>query len=117
MKKPQAFGSSYFIGESHFEEDGTQNCLVFQAINKYFQGINNSEYVLEWKSKGVSDKSIKPPSAPNDFIDSSLGYFGDKIRVKFSGSCLKQNTITYNHGNIVNIYIVYEIMILAVIQH
>ena len=58
MKKPQAFGSSYFIGKSHFEEDGTQNCLVFQPINKYFKGINNSEYVLEWKSKGVSDKSI-----------------------------------------------------------
>ena len=28
---------------------------------------------------------------------------------KFSGSCLKQNKATYNHGKIVNIYIVYEI--------
>ena len=32
-----------------------------------------------------------------------------KIRVKFSGSCLKQDKITYTHGKIVNIYIVYEI--------
>ena len=30
-------------------------------------------------------------------------------RVRFSGSCLKQDKITYNHGKIVNIYIVYEI--------
>ena len=34
---------------------------------------------------------------------------GSKIRVKFSGSCLKQDKITYTHGKIVNIYIVYEI--------
>ena len=26
--------SSSFIGKSHFEEDGTQNYLVFQPINK-----------------------------------------------------------------------------------
>ena len=34
---------------------------------------------------------------------------GTKIRVKFSGSCLKQDKITYTHGKIVNIYTVYEI--------
>ena len=34
---------------------------------------------------------------------------GTKIRVKFSGSCLKQDKVTNTHGKIVNIYIVYEI--------
>ena len=34
-------------------------------------------------------------------------YVGTKIRVKFSGSCLKQNAALYNHGTIVNF--VYEI--------
>ena len=34
---------------------------------------------------------------------------GTKPRVRFSGSCLKQNAITYNHGKSINIYIVYEI--------
>ena len=29
LKKLKAFDSSYFIGESYFEEDGTQNYLVF----------------------------------------------------------------------------------------
>ena len=32
-----------------------------------------------------------------------------KARVKFSGSCLKQDKVTYTHGKIVNIYIVCEI--------
>ena len=29
LNKLKTFDSSYFIGKSHFEEDGTQNYLVF----------------------------------------------------------------------------------------
>ena len=35
LKKLKTFDSSYFIGKSHFEEDGIQNYLVFQPINRY----------------------------------------------------------------------------------
>ena len=31
-KKPKTFDSSYFIGKSDFEEDGTQNYLIFQPM-------------------------------------------------------------------------------------
>ena len=41
-----------FIGKSNFDEDGTQNDLVFQTINKYFEVITNTDYVSSWKSKG-----------------------------------------------------------------
>ena len=34
LNKLKAFDSSYFIGKSDFEEDGTQNVLVFQPLNK-----------------------------------------------------------------------------------
>ena len=88
MSKLKTFDSSYFIGKSHFEEDGTQNCFVFQPINRYFK-IGNSNYVLSRKSKGLSTESIPPPSAPDNFLNHSLNYFGTKIRVRFSGSCLK----------------------------
>ena len=37
LKKLKTFDSSYFIGKSHFEEDGTQNYLVFKPINRYFK--------------------------------------------------------------------------------
>ena len=37
-----------------------------------------------------------------------LNYYGDKVRVKFTGSCLKQPKISYTHKKVVNIYIVYE---------
>ena len=32
-----------------------------------------------------------------------------KKRVKFTGRCLKQSKMSYTHGKIVNIYIVYEL--------
>ena len=51
LNKLKTFDSSYFIGKSHFEEDGTQNYLVFQPINKYFKVITNTDYVSSWKSK------------------------------------------------------------------
>ena len=38
-----------------------------------------------------------------------MDYVGTKARVKFSGECLRQEKITFNHGKTVNIYIVYEI--------
>ena len=38
-----------------------------------------------------------------------LDYVGNKLRVKFNWDCLKQEKITFNHGKIVNSYIVCEI--------
>ena len=76
---------------------------------KYFKQINN-DYISQWKSKELSNEIITAPSAPNNFLNPSLEYLGVKLKVRFSGSCLKQNAITYNHGKSVNIYIAYEII-------
>ena len=108
LNKLKTFDCSYFIGKSHFEEDVVQNYLVFQPMYRYFK-TDSSYHILSWTTKELSNESIKPPSAPNKFITHSLNYLGTKIRVKFSGSCLKQDKVTYTHGQIVNIYIVYEI--------
>ena len=35
LNKLNTFDSSYFIGKSHFEDDGTQNYLVFQPVYIY----------------------------------------------------------------------------------
>ena len=39
MKKLKTFDSSYFIGKKYFEEDGTQNYLLFQPMYRYFKRI------------------------------------------------------------------------------
>ena len=112
-KKLQAFDSSYLRGKGHFEENGTQNCLVFQPIGIYFKkiiGVGNGEYIYFWKSKGLSDERINSITASDYTITLSLAYFGAKIRVKFNGIYLKQDKITYTHEKIVNIYEINKIL-------
>ena len=106
LNKLKTFDFGCFIEKSHFEADSIQNYLVFQPIYRYFK-TSNSDF--SWTSKGFSNESITRPSAPNNFRTPSLNYLGTKIRVKFTGSCLKQDKITYTHGKIVNIYTVYEV--------
>ena len=57
----------------------------------------------------MSDERLDPITISKFKITPELCYNGTKIRLKFSGSCLKQDKVTYNHRKIVNIYIVYEI--------
>ena len=109
LNKLKTFDSSQFIGKSHFDEDGTQNYLVFQAINKYFKVIANTDYVSSWKPKGLSVESIKLPTTSDNSLTLVLNYRGTKTGVKYTGSCLKQPKMSYNHGKIVNIYIVQEL--------
>ena len=92
LNKLKTFDSSYFIGKSHFEEDGTQNYLVFQPINRYFKLIANTLYISSWKSKGLSAETIKPPSTSDNSLTPLIDYVGNKIRLKINGSCLKQYT-------------------------
>ena len=69
--------------------------------------ITNTLSILSWQSKGLSTENIDPPTT--SFFP-SINYVGNKIRVKFTGSCSKQsNKLTDTHGKVVNIYIVYEL--------
>ena len=61
LKNLKTFDSSYFIGKSHFEEDGTQNYLAFQPMYRYFKRTVNSDYILEWKCKRLPDDSKHLP--------------------------------------------------------
>ena len=76
---------------------------------RYFLKVGNISYILSWKSKGLSDETIKPFTTSGNSLAPALSYCGTKKRVKFTGSCLKQDKITYTHGKTVNIYIVFEL--------
>ena len=92
IKKLKTLNLSYFIGKSHFEEDGT-SYLVFRSINNYFKLIANTDYVSSWESKGLSAETSKPPSASDNSLTHGVSYYGIKTRVKFTRSCLKQPKI------------------------
>ena len=96
LNKLKTFDSNYFIGKSHFGEDGTQNYLAFPPIIRYFKlnTITNTDYVSSWKSKRLSAESIKPPTTSDNSLAPKLNYYGTKTRVKFTGSSLKQPKIS-----------------------
>ena len=103
MKKFETFDIIYFRGKKVFEDDGAQNCLVFQTVYRYFKTVSADDSdILSWKSKGLSDESTKPPSISNKILNPSVDYVGTKARVKFSRDCLKQEKSIFNHGKIVN---------------
>ena len=79
---------------------------------RYFKriaGVGSGNYIYFWKSKGLSDERIDSITGSNYKITPELRFYGTKIRLKFNGSCLKQDKVTLNHRKIVNIYNVYEI--------
>ena len=85
LNKLKTFDSGYFIGKSHFGEDGTTNYLAFQPMYRYFKMITNSDYISSWKYKRLSDESIKPPTTfDNNSLTPALSYYVTKTIVKFT---------------------------------
>ena len=98
LNKLKTFDSGYFIGKSRFEEGSSQNYLVVQVkpIYRYFKVFSVTkflEYFSEWKSKGLSAESFKAISTSDNSPNPTLNYYGTKIRVQFTGDCLKQQKL------------------------
>ena len=112
LNKLKAFDSSYFCGKKYFDEDGSQNYDIFQPISKYLKVayVNDINYILSWKSRGLIDIKIESIKTYNYLINPRIdNYDMSKIRIKLNGSFLNRFPPTILHGDIVNIYIVYEI--------
>ena len=81
LNKLKTFDSSYFIGKSHFEEDGTQNYLVFQPLIRYFKLNRSTGHISSWKSKELSAETIEPPSTSNISISPKFTFYDAKMRI------------------------------------
>ena len=81
LRKLQKLDADYLTGKNHFEEDGTKNYLVLQPAYKYFKTINSIGNISGWKSKGLSNESIKTTSTSNDYVNPLLNYAGTKILI------------------------------------
>ena len=57
----------------------------------------------------LRDHLLKLSVTSDNSLTPALSYYGAKTWVKFNGICLKQPKVSWNHGNIVKIYIVYEL--------
>ena len=79
-------------------------------MRKYFKTDNNSAYISEWKSKGLSNEGIKPPKIDNNNLTPQINYYENHLRVIFSGSCLQHSKIDYSNKKI-SFYVIYESLI------
>ena len=67
-------------------------------------GVGNGSYIYYWKSKGLSDERINSIKTYEHGVTPYFSYSDtNEIKVKFDGSCLKQDQATHLHGGIVNI--------------
>ena len=81
-------------------------------MRKYFKlnsFVGVTDYVLSWQSKEISNESIRPSTTSNNSLNGRLSYYGTKVRVHFTKSCLKQANYIFTHQKIVNICVVYEL--------
>ena len=89
-------------------------------MRKYFKTDNNSAYISEWKSKGLSNEGIKPPKVGNNNLTPQINYYEHHSRVIFSGSCLQQSKIDYgNKKYVFTLFMNYEhlILILTILHY
>ena len=100
----------YFHGKNYFDEDGNQNYYIFQPFPKYLKVASaNITYILSWKSRALNDVKIESIKRNDYSLNPDMVHYDlSKIRIKLNGSSLNPFSPTIIHGDIVNIYIVYE---------
>ena len=104
------FDSSYFLGKIPFEDDGSQNCLVFQVVYKQFTMVANTNKVSAWKIKGLFNVSIKPSSKSDDSLNPGINYIDNaKIQVQVDGRYSKPEKITLTQKIISDFYIIKKV--------
>ena len=98
-------------GGMYFENDGSQNYLVFQPIYSFFTKSGSiTETIIAFKSRGLPDKIIKPPSTSDNRPASKLKWIhNSEIAIKFDGGCFKQDKETFSPKNVINLFIAYRL--------
>ena len=59
--------------------------------------------------KRLSNEILEVASTSNNTLTPSINYYGDKVRLRFTGSVLQQKTVKYSHKKVVSLDVVYEI--------
>ena len=108
--KLQTYDLSLFISQSYFVNDGAQLYLILQPLYYTLKRLGNTEKVLLWKSKGLSDKKLATPTTTDNSLSPSINWYDNsKFCLIFKGSCLKQKNATFTPTNRINFFIVYEL--------
>ena len=61
----------------------------FSQCKDILKKIGNSDYFWSWKTKRLSDETIKPRTASDNSIAPAISYPSSKTRLTLTGGCLK----------------------------
>ena len=107
LKKLITLDLSYIWGKKYFEgNDGRQNALVFQAIQKHFN-LSNLNQISKWKSKELSNQYLDVVGTLGDVV-LSKPIKPMHVIFKGKGTLVQNDNDIIVGGPIVNIYIVYK---------
>ena len=56
------------MGQSYFNNDESQNYLIFQPLYYTLRRLGNTERNVSWKFKGLSDEKITTPTTTNNSL-------------------------------------------------
>ena len=66
----------YMSGNIMFDGgDGSPAYLIFQPVHEYIKIVANTKHIFEWKSKGLSDESIKPFRTSDNSLTPLIDYY------------------------------------------
>ena len=74
----------------------SQNYLTFISANKYVTFFSGSQKINSWKSKGISEESIKNSVGSKDTFAPYLIDYCPLPEAPFSGNCLRESSISAN---------------------
>ena len=94
----QAFGSSYFRGRSHFEDDGFQNNF---SSKQFISILKRLLIAIIFQRGNQNDCLMKVLNILLHLIIVLLqGHINTKLRVKFDGHCSEQDKVTFMLNNL-----------------
>ena len=70
-----------------------------------------TDTIVEWESSGLPNETIRLPVTENhSFSPKIVSVNNSRIRVRFKGTCLKQDKVTFTPRNVINLFfIVYKL--------
>ena len=103
MKKLRMFNLSCFIGKRYFDNDESQNYLLFHSIyNTFKRRAGDTETILALR---LPDEIIKSPTAPVNSPAPKLKWIHNSKKVEFKESCLKQDKVTFSPKRCANFFV------------
>ena len=86
------------------------NFTYFNQFTKLLEKFSgDKDTILEWESTGLPNEKYKPSDTGNKVLSPKLLWNKSRLRLRFEGSCLKQEHATpFTPNNVVTFFIVYE---------